>query len=230
MERMLEAEQEGEAASSSARLPPLPNGKVLQLHQASLVAEGTGALAWPAASVTARWLRKNADGMTGAAVLDLGCGTGAVGLFAAALGASRVLLTDQSDGALANAKRNIAMNRDVLGAANVATRQLAFGAAGAPPMGPWTWILGSDIVYDGSALTALMRTLCSLLAQEPPPRIILAIPNRTPTPVLSYFTNAKGLRASVLTVERAPEHDGGSAQPGEQERVPVSVVEVKRDH
>ena len=58
----------------------MPSGRTLRVQQASVVAEGTGALAWPSASVTCRWLRQHAPDMSGAAVLELGCGTGAVGL------------------------------------------------------------------------------------------------------------------------------------------------------
>ena len=41
---------------------------------------------------------KHADDVAGASVLELGSGTGACGLYAAALGASRVVLTDGREG------------------------------------------------------------------------------------------------------------------------------------
>ena len=43
---------------------------------------------------------KHADDVAGASVLELGSGTGACGLYAAALGASRVVLTDGREGLL----------------------------------------------------------------------------------------------------------------------------------
>ena len=87
-------------------LPPLPDGRRLPLldeggldeaeaeeheedaeHLADLVSS-TGARVWPCAAALCRWLAQHADAFKGGArVLELGSGTGAVGVYAAALGA-----------------------------------------------------------------------------------------------------------------------------------------------
>ena len=69
---------------------------------------GTGGTVWPACVMLARYLAKRRF-PRGWTCLDLGCGTGAAGLSAAALGASKVALTDLShalDGARVNVERN----------------------------------------------------------------------------------------------------------------------------
>jgi predicted nicotinamide N-methyase len=69
---------------------------------------GTGGTVWPAAHMLARYLAKRRF-PSGWTCLDLGTGTGAAGLAAAALGASKVALTDLShalDMARCNVERN----------------------------------------------------------------------------------------------------------------------------
>ena len=57
----------------------------------------TGAVVWDAALVLAKYLETVRDTISGKSVAELGSGTGAVGLAAAALGAGRVVLTDQQE-------------------------------------------------------------------------------------------------------------------------------------
>ena len=72
--------------------------RLKQLMQGELTGLGTGATVWPAAHVLAKYLEKrwppSEGGMRGLRVIELGAGTGAVGLAARALGA-QVTLTDQ---------------------------------------------------------------------------------------------------------------------------------------
>ena len=48
---------------------------------------GSGSTVWPAAAAFCRWLTENSDEICGSHVLELGSGTGGVGIFAAGLGA-----------------------------------------------------------------------------------------------------------------------------------------------
>ena len=236
MELLLEADEDG-TSSVPATLPPLPGTSTrLRMQQTSWDDAGTGGSVWPAASVLCRWMAKQ-TGMRGATVLEIGCGTGAVGLFAAALGASRVVLTDVSDGALENAQRNISVNRSLFGDTDVSTRKLAFGDVSEKDKGhlmaciKWKWIFASDCVY-GSENAKLFQTIRGLLStqHQPPPRVILSIPHRHPGPLLSasLLASAPGLKLQVVECERAPAHDGGSRKDVEQ-TVAVSVVEARLD-
>ena len=55
-----------------------------------------GGRLWPSAAALCRWMRGEAS-LRGARVLEIGCGTGACGLYAAHCGATEVLLTDGSE-------------------------------------------------------------------------------------------------------------------------------------
>ena len=114
LERQLEADADEAQKCATLALPGL--GGVIRLQQTSFEAAGTGGLMWPAASVLCRWL--SSQTLQGANVLELGCGTGAVGIYCAACGAARVLLTDSAEGVLENARRNITLNSGTLGAAD----------------------------------------------------------------------------------------------------------------
>ena len=72
----------------------------------------TGVVVWDAALVLAKYLEQHRHEVRGRAVLELGAGTGAVGLSAGVLGAARVVLTDQED-LVEFLEHNIDLNTEV---------------------------------------------------------------------------------------------------------------------
>lgn len=103
---------------------------------------------WASAPVLCEWLSGKLK--PGDTVLELGSGTGAVGLYAAALGASRVVLTDGGPPALLELlAKNVDANRPRLPkAARLEVAQLQWGADAELPAGPFAWVCGSDTTYD----------------------------------------------------------------------------------
>ena len=100
----------------------------------------------------------------GRRVVELGCGTGAVGCFAAALGARSVALTEGGSDALRRiAAKNVAANADLFATENVTVAPLSWGAAYG---GSADVVLGSDVTYDRDSHDRLCATLASLLAPE----------------------------------------------------------------
>ena len=94
---------------------------------------GTGGKVWNSARVLCDWLADEAEplGVRGAAVLELGAGTGLVGVVAAKLGAARVLLTDGgSESLLRLAKDNARRNVDP---SSAVVRVCAYGWGPGPP-------------------------------------------------------------------------------------------------
>ena len=181
-------------------LPLLKSGTHLHVLEAEVGKEeaGTvdGAGIWngtrPAVATMCRWLLSASDEMRGATVLELGAGThGLCGLFAAGLGASRVLLTDGEppDSKLfALLQENIERNRHVMAANCVVScahfRWAAEEATSLTAKGAFDWILGSDVSYLGIDHDELLSTLRALLSpavpgSSRPPRVALAHEHRT---------------------------------------------------
>lgn len=90
-------------------LGPLRQPLLLQTRPMGLT---TGLRLWPVARLAIGALVAEWAGLAvkGCSVLEIGCGTGAVGLACAALGASSVWLTDIDDGSLALAAANAELN------------------------------------------------------------------------------------------------------------------------
>ena len=132
---------------------------------------------WPAGQTLAEQLGDFVD-VRGKLVMELGSGTGVLGLAAAASAARRVLLTDMH---VATAERNRLASR---AASSVATKVLVWGdAEGADEAllelgGYPDIILGGDIIYRGFDLGALLDTL-RMLTDSEQTTIILSYKHRT---------------------------------------------------
>ena len=162
------------------RLPKLPSGDDLQLKLADGV---LGGAVWPSAIALSNylsdhhssWLRRSNP-----LAAELGSGTGAVGLFAAALGA-RIVLTDVGPLTAAGyggtvrllqlLRENVHANRALLGesaevqVAEVDWAQKAHAAAIRQAHAPdgFDLVLASDVIYQSSAHAPLANTISRLL-------------------------------------------------------------------
>ena len=137
--------------------------------------------------------------VAGKDVVELGCGLGAVGLTAAASGATSVLLTDYDadvlELGLAGAAENGVGDR-------VAAAQLDWtspAAATALPGGPFSLVLGADVLYDQQNALNIARLLPTLLTR-PGDRCMIA--DQTQWPWREMFEQACG--KGGLTVESMP--------------------------
>lgn len=147
---------------------------------------------WDSAPALAEWLADHPEALDGA-VLELGCGSGLVGLVAAALGA-RVTQTDLFPEALNLAARNAAANY-VPGIRRAAADWRAW-----PLRGSWPVILGADILYERASHAALLEVLAAALAPEG--TTYLADPGRPMLPEFLARAGAAGWQ--VTTAELAP--------------------------
>ena len=173
--------------AATSDLPPLPNGRRLTLATGTLDACETGGRVWSSAVVLCRWLQgeHEAGRLGGASVLELGCGTGAVGLYAACLRA-RVLLTDGGPSALLDlARANAASNEDLWSSGSVEVVGYRWGEpAGA--LGSFDLVLGSDVTFAAGGHDALCCSIAEQLREHSRScRVVLAHEHRIaemPTP------------------------------------------------
>ena len=140
------------------------------------IAADIGGEVWPAATALCAWLANHTAAVQGTRVLELGAGTGVCGIYAAALGASRVLLTDGGSASLLGlCERNVAANAPLfVPGARVDVAPLRWGpqsavlaaesadsgedggggeggggggGGGSEGGGAWSWVLASDCSY-----------------------------------------------------------------------------------
>ncbi|KAJ6510137.1 putative methyltransferase-domain-containing protein [Mycena vitilis] len=123
---------------------------------------GCGGVAWPAGEVLARYLVKQGpNNLKDKQVLELGSGTGLVGLVAAKLGGT-VRLTDQAP--LLNIMReNVTINK--LSSLCTVT-ELNWGEAISVEIPRPDVVLAADCVYFEPAFPLLVMTLCELVGED----------------------------------------------------------------
>ena len=174
--------------ASTSALPPLPSGDRLTINMGSLADCDTGGRVWSSARVLCGWLcEQREDAIHGRSVLELGCGTGAVGLYAAAIGARRVVLSDGGSSALlqlaaANTRANCALWDDDGTQVTVIRHRWGEPAASGPEMRGHNLVLGSDVTYAVEALAPLCDSLGSQLETlSPGARAVLAHQHRSGT-------------------------------------------------
>ncbi|KAJ3758049.1 putative methyltransferase-domain-containing protein [Lentinula raphanica] len=124
---------------------------------------GCGGIVWPAGQILSNYLiKQGSDFMQGKHVVELGSGTGLVGLIAAKLGAGRVWITDQAS-LLDIMQQNLSLNRLQC---NCEVAELNWGTSIPTAMSSPDVILAADCVYFEPAFPLLVRTLDSLATDK----------------------------------------------------------------
>lgn len=153
-------------AMRHSKLPSLPSGANLHVVTPGWAGNlGTGGRVWPGAAAMCQLLVSMQPELQGSSVLELGAGAGAVGIFAAALGASRVLLTDGGEGETALAKLNARRHSHLYRGATVDAHKYLWGEPLAGLMAGdkhFDFVLGADITYSLPLLPPLCDTLAEL--------------------------------------------------------------------
>ncbi len=124
--------------------------------------KGTGLVSWDGAVVLAKYLESRPDLVKGKRVLELGSGTGIVGLASHFLGASSVVLSDLTY-ALQNLEDNVQHNlqknrRTDIG--DISMQMIDWCDQSTYPIShSWDVIVGSDIVWLEDLVPPLVRTI-----------------------------------------------------------------------
>ncbi|XP_054303589.2 protein N-lysine methyltransferase METTL21D isoform X4 [Pongo pygmaeus] len=159
MEATLESSLE-DPLRSFVRVLEKRDGTVLRLQQYG--SGGVGCVVWDAAIVLSKYLETpefsgdGAHALSRRSVLELGSGTGAVGLMAATLGAD-VVVTDLEE--LQDLlKMNISMNKHLV-TGSVQAKVLKWGEEIEGFPSPPDYILMADCIYYEESLEPLLKTL-----------------------------------------------------------------------
>ncbi|KAH9894211.1 putative methyltransferase-domain-containing protein [Cubamyces lactineus] len=136
---------------------PGDRGAPIAIRLAVDASPGCGGIAWPAGEVLASYISRRGS-LDGKTVLELGSGTGLVGLVAGKLGA-RVWITDQAP-LLGIMKQNVSLN----GLEScVSVMELNWGAPIPANLPRPDLILAADCVYFEPAFPLLVKTLADLV-------------------------------------------------------------------
>ncbi|KAF9076505.1 putative methyltransferase-domain-containing protein [Rhodocollybia butyracea] len=124
---------------------------------------GCGGIVWPAGQILSNYLIKKGPAyLQGKRVVELGSGTGLVGLTAASLGANKVWITDQKP-LLNIMQQNLSMNSLER---NCSVAELDWGTSIPHMISPPDLILAADCVYFEPAFALLVQTLDALATKE----------------------------------------------------------------
>ncbi|CAG9465710.1 unnamed protein product [Pedinophyceae sp. YPF-701] len=136
-----------------------------------VLANGTGTASWAAGVYLAQYVMRHPDVVRGRGVLELGCGTGLVGVCVLHGGPRCVVLTDNNPSALENAQHNVRRWQEAnpgSQARDVAFEELAWGeavpASIAERVADGGVVLAADVTYDAHNHVPLSRTLAALLS------------------------------------------------------------------
>lgn len=165
----------------------LHNGK-LKFNNKPVFLRETGEMEYPygdttfvAALVTAKSLEYSfKNEMKGARVIELGAGTGTLGLVSAALGARDVILTDL-DVSIDQLKNNVELNikNGWLKRGVVKVKELDwFSAKDIEELGSFDFILGSELWFDEDLLEPLNNVLKTLTCSNPSATILMGYQDR----------------------------------------------------
>jgi len=147
-----------------------------------------GEYIWPTPLFMCDFLKRNSELVKGKRVLELGSGTGIVGLYIAKLGATHVTLTDFIDFNIENMKINAKENK-LEGLTE--PRWFQWGTSLCEQ---WDVIIGCDIVYPSMDKIALIKAIKMHL--KPGGKFILGYNDR-PGDVMNIF-EMSGLRVKEL--------------------------------
>ncbi|XP_055496021.1 EEF1A lysine methyltransferase 3-like [Leucoraja erinacea] len=136
------------------------NLKIARFINANL---GFSAYVWEAGVALCRYFEKQNASFTGKTVIELGSGTGIVGILTTLLG-GEVTMTDKPN-TLKQIENNVSINIPSACRHRINVQALTWGEDHARFPTNYDFILGSDIVYSSVSYPALVETLCHLAQQ-----------------------------------------------------------------
>ena len=122
-----------------------------------------------------------ADEIRGATVLELGAGTGTLGLTAAALGAGEVVTTDL-EYCIPNLEKSIALNKDVWlehsRAPKIRAMTLDWFKFDSRTLPKVDFIIGAELIFEEELLPPLVNLMCALTDRNPEAVLLMSFRDR----------------------------------------------------
>jgi len=216
---------------------PHPDARIALLESRSLISAAgtTGLRTWEAALHLGQYLCANPALIGGKRVLELGAGTGYLGILCAKyLGAEHVVISDGSDDVISNLPDSFFLN-GLQESGNITPMDLKWGHAlvGTEDQA-WNGgrtvdvVLGADITYDASVIPSLVATLEELVGLFPAATILIAATERNRLTFQS-FLDVCGKRGFAVRHENFPvpsrkEQNG----PFYNDETPIHICKLKR--
>lgn len=150
----------------SERIVPLSSGGDIVIRQEASGSGKTGMAVWNSGLVLTRIIQEistqNPTWFSNQQIMELGCGTGLVSIVCHRLGAKSVLATDGNPDVVANAKRNLEMNK--CDKENAAARILQWGLLNAMDFSESVdLLLGADLTYNSGSWRVLAESMEAVL-------------------------------------------------------------------
>ncbi|RMZ85306.1 hypothetical protein DV738_g117, partial [Chaetothyriales sp. CBS 135597] len=172
------------AAPSQTRSFRVNETLVIQLHEPSLTGDNLGLKTWASSLLLARRLTtlKAEVACDKGRVLELGAGTGLVGISAACLWGASVVLTDLPD-IVPNLAKNVSLNSDLILASGgeADTRVLDWSDESTMPQHEsekYHTIIAADPIYSPEHPYLLVNAIMSSLATDQCSRVVIEFPLR----------------------------------------------------
>ncbi|XDV52276.1 hypothetical protein PO909_021027 [Leuciscus waleckii] len=179
------------------------SGQNITIHQYYCANLGVSASVWDSALHLCQFFEKESLDLSGKRIIELGAGTGLVGIVAARLGA-QVTITDLSL-ALAQIESNVECNTPLSGWPSVAPAvlPLSWGRDHDSFSSSWEFVLGADIVYMPETFPLLLDTLAHL--SKDGAVVLLASPMRREHGAQDFYNTVLPQMFKVELVQRDPE-------------------------
>jgi len=214
-----------------------PDAHITLLESRTLLSAGgtTGLRTWEAGLHLGQYLCANTDLIENKRVLELGTGTGYLGVLCAKyLGAEHVLASDGSEDVINNLPDTFYLN-GLQGASCISPMELKWGhALLGTEEASWNGgrrvdvVLGSDITYDARAVPSLVATLEELVGVLPAVTIIIAAAERNRKTFQTFLDvcQARGFEVSneAFPVPKRSEQDG----PFYDDQVSIHICKLRR--
>ncbi|XP_056099074.1 EEF1A lysine methyltransferase 3-like [Rhinichthys klamathensis goyatoka] len=179
------------------------SGQNITIHQHYCANLGVSASVWDSALHLCQLFEKESLDLSGKRIIELGAGTGLVGIVAARLGA-HVTITDLPL-ALAQIESNVACNAPLSGwpSGAPAVFPLSWGRDLDCFSSGWEFVLGADIVYMPETFPLLVDTLVHLCKDGAV--VLLASPMRREHGAQDFYSRVLPEVFEVELVQRDPE-------------------------